>query len=433
MKRLFVVLCCLSLLTPGRLTLAYHSTRIWLDSIDGTISLELPNMNDVSGVSLAVADLGDDGVFEIIVGNGMGLEPRVRVLRQDGSEIGNFLAYDPTLGVGINVTTCDLTGDGYPEIIVAPQRGGGPHIRIFDRYGKAIDDGGFFAYDKGMRAGVNLACGNLIDDDRAELVTLPASGGGPHVRIWSWNGTQQLEENFFAFAASDRSGLIGVINDSRLTLVQQFTSTPTIKNVVIHTSPTTTSEETLSIDGRGVESLTVVQNEIFLSTSSSSTLYNLMNASTQTLSVEHASLASFGNQLLFAPGRFLFDDNVEEQRIEVDVSEQRLYAFERGILQNSFLISSGLNNATPLGTHTVLEKVPLVHYAWSYGENDPRNYDLGWIPYNLRIYPHIYIHYAPWHNNFGHQMSHGCVNVNLTNIQWLYEWTVVETPVEVKT
>jgi len=433
MKRLLVVLCCLSLLSPGRLTFAYHSTSIRVESVDGDISFELSGMNDISGVSMDLADLGDDGVSEIIVGNGMGLEPRVHVLRQDGSEVGSFLVYAPALGLGINVIACDLTGDGYQEIIVAPQRGGGPHIRVFDRLGEAMDDGGFFAYDESMRSGVNLACGDLTDDGRDELVTLPAAGGGPHVRVWSWDDGMKLVQNFFAFHMDDRSGLVGVVHNRELIVAQQFTSTPTVKTLVIHTSPTTISEQEISIDGLGIESFVVFDEQLRLTTSSSRTLYNITQNTTSELETEHTYLAADKNHLLVAPGRYLFLSQTEAQHINIDISEQRLYAFEYGILRNSFLISSGLNNATPIGTHSVLAKLPLVHYAWSYGEGNPNNYDLGWIPYNLRFYPHIYIHYAPWHNNFGHQMSHGCVNVNLSNIQWLYDWAVVGTSVEVKT
>ncbi|HBY74041.1 MAG TPA: hypothetical protein DEG44_05150, partial [Candidatus Kerfeldbacteria bacterium] len=34
-----------------------------------------------------------------------------------------------------------------------------------------------------------------------------------------------------------------------------------------------------------------------------------------------------------------------------------------------------------------------------------------------------------WHNNFGHRMSHGCVNINATNSEWLYNWANVGDPV----
>lgn len=432
MKWILRLFALIVMFVPWHASLASHPTSVSLSATDGTISFSLPNANDVSGVSLALADLGDDGVSEIIVGNGMGQEPRVRVLRQDGSEIMSFLAYDAALGVGVNVTACDLTGDGYKEIVVAPQRGGGPHVRVFNRYGEAIDNGGFFAYDGGMREGVNLACGDLVNDARAELVTLPAAGGGSHVRVWVWDAGARIIKNFFAHHMSDRAGLVGVVHDKQLTLVQQQTSSPTLKTLVIHNTIDIINERIIDIDGLGVQSLAVSQDDVYLSTSSTTTLYNLSKNSSTTLPTTHSSLASDNTMMLTAPGRLLFNEQPDEQRIVVDVSQQRLYAFERGILRNSFLISSGRNNATPLGEHPVLAKVPLVHYAWSYGTDNPNNYDLGWIPYNLRIYPHIYIHYAPWHNNFGHPMSRGCVNVNLANIQWLYAWAREGIPVVVQ-
>lgn len=432
MKHVCLFLLVSTFLLPGTTVHAEQGTNVSIQSLTGNTTLVLPDTNDVAGVSLVVADLGSDGKAEILVGSGMGSEPRVRVLRQDGSEIGSFLAYANTLGVGIHVTACDLTGDGFNEVIVSPQRGGGPHIRIFDRYGVAIDDGGFFAYAETMRDGVNLACGDLLGDARAEFVTLPAPGGGPHVRIWSWNNGAQLVENFFAYHASDRSGVIGVIDEKKLFLSQQFTSTPTIKEIVIHNSIETQNEQQVTIDGLGVQSLAVIHNELLLSTSSTSTLYNLTSHTTSTLPVTHAVLSKNDNQLFYTSGRLLFTSDTESKRIDVDVSEQRLYAFEQGILRNSFLISSGKYNTTPLGDHTVLAKIPLVHYAWNYGPGNPNNYDLGWIPYNLRFSPHIYIHYAPWHNNFGQPMSRGCVNVNLSNVQWVYEWAEEGIPVRVR-
>ena len=33
-----------------------------------------------------------------------------------------------------------------------------------------------------------------------------------------------------------------------------------------------------------------------------------------------------------------------------------------------------------------------------------------------------YIHGAYWHNKFGKQMSHGCVNVSYANMEGLYQW-----------
>ncbi|MBN1584834.1 L,D-transpeptidase family protein [Candidatus Uhrbacteria bacterium] len=118
--------------------------------------------------------------------------------------------------------------------------------------------------------------------------------------------------------------------------------------------------------------------------------------------------------------------------VSVDVSEQRLRAYEYGREVRTFLVSTGTaRHPTPLGDFSVLAKVPEVIYRWTYGPDSPDNYDLGRTPWNLRILPHIYIHYAPWHDNFGRRVSHGCINVNLGNIRWLYDWAEVGMPVTI--
>jgi lipoprotein-anchoring transpeptidase ErfK/SrfK len=138
-------------------------------------------------------------------------------------------------------------------------------------------------------------------------------------------------------------------------------------------------------------------------------------------------------EIITAEARPQFGDDRGAKSIVIDLSEQRLYAYENGLLSNTFLVSTARPPwTTPLGRHTVTAKVPLVHYAWYYGSSSSENYDLGWVPYNLKFFPHIYIHYAPWHNNFGHVMSHGCVNVALDNILWLYEWAEEKISVEVR-
>ena len=32
------------------------------------------------------------------------------------------------------------------------------------------------------------------------------------------------------------------------------------------------------------------------------------------------------------------------------------------------------------------------------------------------------LHGAYWHNQFGQQLSHGCVNLSLGDSHWLYNW-----------
>jgi lipoprotein-anchoring transpeptidase ErfK/SrfK len=33
------------------------------------------------------------------------------------------------------------------------------------------------------------------------------------------------------------------------------------------------------------------------------------------------------------------------------------------------------------------------------------------------------LHGATWHDNFGYPMSHGCVNMTITDAHWLFDWS----------
>jgi lipoprotein-anchoring transpeptidase ErfK/SrfK len=59
------------------------------------------------------------------------------------------------------------------------------------------------------------------------------------------------------------------------------------------------------------------------------------------------------------------------------------------------------------------------------------NYDLADVPHVMYFFEDYAIHGAYWHNNFGTPMSHGCVNVNLPDAAWLYNWAPVGTLVNV--
>ena len=40
-------------------------------------------------------------------------------------------------------------------------------------------------------------------------------------------------------------------------------------------------------------------------------------------------------------------------------------------------------------------------------------------------------HGTYWHNNFGHPMSHGCINMKTPDAKWLYDWAPMGTPVNI--
>ncbi len=427
----------LSTLFPTSVRAAKDQTVvIRILSLDGKeqSSFKVASANQGGGVSLAVADLGTDGIPEILVGMGLGNEPRVKALRKNGTEIGSFLAYDKGFGFGVNVTACDLDGDGVREIITAPQRGGGPQVRVFTNVGKPIGTG-FMAYDEGLKTGLNLACGDLDSDGKAELVTLPAVGGGPHVKAWKWNadgkGTLDLWKETFVGDKTDARGLAGSVMGGALSTVTMRGASAERRSVSFTGVGTAVSAAIpLALPGSGVTGIFVADTMTLITTTGTKTLVGTDGATVLTADVPlHSVTAAAGDvdhdgatDIVVAPARLWFgaEKPDEEKSILVDISDQRLYAYEQGILANTFLVSTGrMPYKTPIGDHKITEKVPFVHYKGGVGKDA---YDLGVVQYNLRFFPHIYIHYAPWHNNFGTTMSHGCVNVNLSNMKWIYGW-----------
>ena len=162
-------------------------------------------------ISITVADLNGDATKEIITGAGAGGGPHVRVFDQYGKPlIGGFFAYDRNFRGGVNVAVIDLNGDGTQEIVTAPGKGGGPQIRIFTKDGRLLT-GGFFAYDKNFRGGVSLAVGNVDGQGDKEIITGSGSGSDPEVRIFSKDGS--LVKKFLAYDNNMTSGIKVSVSD----------------------------------------------------------------------------------------------------------------------------------------------------------------------------------------------------------------------------
>lgn len=114
-----------------------------------------------------------------------------------------------------------------------------------------------------------------------------------------------------------------------------------------------------------------------------------------------------------------------EKWIDVNLSEQVLYAYEGDTIVGAFLVSTGLP-ATPTvtGLYNVYVKLPSTHMTGP-------GYDLPNVPYTMYFYRGYGIHGTYWHSNFGSPMSHGCVNMETGEAGWLYSWAYVGIPVNV--
>ncbi|RIL09986.1 hypothetical protein DCC79_09395, partial [bacterium] len=123
-----------------------------------------------------------------------------------------------------------------------------------------------------------------------------------------------------------------------------------------------------------------------------------------------------------------------DKRIEIDVSEQRMYVWQGETLVWNFVVSTGLPGyPTRRGTFEVQSRIP---NAWSSA------WQL-WMPHWLGIYwaggSENGIHALPivngqrlWGGYLGSPISYGCVVLGTEDAEQLYEWADIGTPVTIR-
>ena len=132
------------------------------------------------------------------------------------------------------------------------------------------------------------------------------------------------------------------------------------------------------------------------------------------------------HQKLFLPN--VLGDTVLQgyKHIYVDLSTQTLTAYQGDALVLTTRISSGKWFPTPPGEYTIWIKVRSQKMSGGTGAD---YYYLPNVPYVMFFYNKdvaksrgFSLHGAYWHNNFGYPMSHGCVNMRITDAEALYRW-----------
>lgn len=123
-----------------------------------------------------------------------------------------------------------------------------------------------------------------------------------------------------------------------------------------------------------------------------------------------------------------------EKNIIVDVSEQKLFAYDGDILFMEESISTGLEfTPTPRGTFSVFKMTPSRFMQGPIPDVSDQVYDLPGVPWDLYFTDGgAVIHGAYWHNKFGQLWSHGCVNLPVQKAKRLYMWADIGTKVTVQ-
>ena len=115
-----------------------------------------------------------------------------------------------------------------------------------------------------------------------------------------------------------------------------------------------------------------------------------------------------------------------EKHIYVDLTDQTLTAYQGNTLFMKAPVSTGKWHPTPNGDFTIWEKLRATRMTGGEGSD---YYNLPNVPYVMFFSgpsapagAGFSLHGAYWHDNFGHPMSHGCVNMRTVDAKKLYDW-----------
>ncbi len=108
-----------------------------------------------------------------------------------------------------------------------------------------------------------------------------------------------------------------------------------------------------------------------------------------------------------------------DKHIYIDLSTQTLFAYQ-GVTQIfKTFVSTGKWGRTPTGNFNVWQKLLATRMTGGQGADF---YDLPNVPYVMYFYRDFGLHGTYWHDNFGHTMSHGCVNLRTVDAKTLFSW-----------
>lgn len=105
-----------------------------------------------------------------------------------------------------------------------------------------------------------------------------------------------------------------------------------------------------------------------------------------------------------------------EKWIDVDLTQQRLTAYQGDTPVYEAIVSTGLPN-----TPTVVGQFR-IYWKLSATDMSGPSYYLRDVPFTMYFHGGYALHGTYWHSNFGQPMSHGCVNLRTEDAEWLFNW-----------
>lgn len=120
-----------------------------------------------------------------------------------------------------------------------------------------------------------------------------------------------------------------------------------------------------------------------------------------------------------------------ERRIDVNLTTQQLTAYEGNIPVFRAPITTGKDGFnTPVGSFAIYSQLPMQTMQGTAGGESWYVPNIPWVQY---IVGGVAFHGTYWHDLWGTgiRRSHGCINLNIDDAHWLYEWADIGTTVNI--
>lgn len=182
----------------GPIVTVWHPEGILLNSFFGY------DIAFRGGLTVAVGDVTGDLRNEIVTGAGDSGGPMVVVFNLAGIEQNAFFAYEEEFRGGVNVAVGDVDENGIDDIVTGVGNSGGPLVKVFTRSGQLQEV--FFAFDPDFRGGVTVAVGDT-DGRVGENIFATPSFGDAQIAAFSGFGILQARFNPYPPGRADSLNL----------------------------------------------------------------------------------------------------------------------------------------------------------------------------------------------------------------------------------
>jgi lipoprotein-anchoring transpeptidase ErfK/SrfK len=145
-------------------------------------------------------------------------------------------------------------------------------------------------------------------------------------------------------------------------------------------------------------------------------------------------VAENGARLLRARDSFPSFATGDRKWIDISIKHQSLVAYIGRRPVYATLVSTGRGGlADPEKSHATVRGTFMIHYkavsSTMDGDDDKSDsFNLLDVPFVQYFHKGYALHGTYWHDEFGKERSHGCVNLAPVDAAWLFEWTDPQVP-----